>query len=270
MPVTTPEPSATARRAALQTERDTLAAHLESVRAKRDALTPSHPEWRRLSAELRSVEAELGDYSAAIAALGDEVQAQMRETAHAHRVERHRAAMQAAEQADAIPHAIDKALSEIVRLVSGYLAWAPNAAAAGGVDPNPVRLNDLVPTREAVAEIIMARLVAGGVFDRDQMPQRYEDDPIFQDELRRAGLAWPGHQIRPAIELAAEGSVLRDVHMPFRRTLATADPERQRREQDYLAEIARQRAAHEAEEAQKPRVIGPQPAPLVRTVAPLA
>lgn len=71
------------------------------VRAKRDALAPSHPEWRRLSAELRSVEAELGDYGAAIAALGDEVQAEMRETAHAHRVAQHAQAMQAAEQADA-------------------------------------------------------------------------------------------------------------------------------------------------------------------------
>ncbi len=267
MSMTTPEPSATARRAALQTERDTLAAHLESIRAKRDALTPSHPEWRRLSAELRSVEAELGDYGAAIAALGDEVQAEMREAAHAHRVERHREAVQAAEQADALAADVDRLLSNLCARVLHYVEWAPRCAAAGGVEPHPFRLGETIPTMDHVRDVILGKLVAAGILDRDLLPPIYEDHVACHNDLRIAGMLFPGTPMRTPLELAAEASISRDVHGAFKRAIAGAAPDRQRREQEHLADLARQRAEREAEEIAKPRTIGAPPLPIVHSPA---
>lgn len=267
MPVTTtPEPSATARRAALQTERDTLAAHLDSVRARRDALAPSHPEWRRLSAELRSVEAELGDYGAAIAALGDEVQAEMREAAHAHRVAQHAQAMQAAEQADALAAEMDRLLSSLCARVPHYIEWSGRCAAAGGVEPHPYRLGETVPTMDHIRDVILARLVAAGILDMEFMPAHIADAPAVFDDLRAARMTFPNQRQPQPMELAANASVLRDVHGAFKRSIAGAAPDRQRREQEHLAELSRQRAEREAADLTKPRVSLPPPLPYTRTV----
>lgn len=269
MPLNTP-PKLTAaeRRAALIAERDALAAHRDAVQAKRDAASPSHPDWRRANKELREVADELDGYAAAIAAIGEEVLVETREAHHAHAVAQHARAVEAAEKATVIPARMDKLVSELCSLYANYAEWWQRCAAAAKVDPNPLRLDARMPTREAMAEVVLARLVAAGILDRDHLPQRFEDDPIARDELRRAGLAWPGHTIRSSLELAAEASFVRDVHEPFKRAIAEAAPDRVRREREYLAEIARERAAREAAELAKPIRKEPAPAPLVHTIAP--
>jgi len=260
---TSPKLTAAERREALIAERDALAAHLETVKAARDALSPSDPAWRRKAAEMRDVAEELDGYAAAIAALAPEVEAETREAHHSARVAVHARATRAAEEATFLPAGMDKLLSQFCAFYANYAEWWPRAAAVAGVDPNPLRLDARMPSREAIAEVVLARLVNAGILDRDYLPQRFEDDPIARDELRRAGLAWPGHTIRSPMELAAEASFVRDVHGPFRRAIAAAAPDRVRREKEYLAEIARERAARDAEAATKPLPKLPAPPPAV-------
>jgi hypothetical protein len=211
---------------------------------------------------------ELVGYAAAIAAIGPEVQAETREAQHAHAVAEHTRAMQAVEQATWMPARMDRLVSEFCALHANYAEWWPRCATVANVDPNPLHLNARMPTREAFAEVLLARLVVAGVLDREYLPQRFEDEPIFRDELRRAGLAWPGDTPRSPLEWAAEASFVRDVHAPFVAAIRAADPARQQREQARVAEIARQRAEREAAELAKPRVVGPQPEPIVHTIAP--
>lgn len=265
---TTPKLTAAERRAALIAERDALAAHRDAVQSKRDSLPPSDPGWRRANKELREVADELDGYAAAIAALAPEIEAETREAHHARAVADHARAVEAAEKATILPARMDKLVSELCALYANYAEWWPRCASAANVDPNPLRLDARMPTREAMAEVVLARLVGAGILDRDHLPQRFEDDPIARDELRRAGLAWPGHTIRSSLELAAEASFVRDVHEPFKRAIAEAAPDRRRREREYLAEIARERAAREAAELAKPLPKLPAPAPVVHTISP--
>ncbi len=248
---TSPKLTAAERRAALETEKATLAAHLESVRAKRDSLPPSDPGWRRANAEMRDVSDELEGYAAAIAALAPEVEAEHREAHHSARVAAHARAMQAAEDAGAIPARMDRAVSELCRLVPAYLEWAGRCASAGGVEPHPYRLGENIPDLAAMRDVILARLVEAGILDTEFMPQHIADAPATFNDLRMAGMTFPGAEVPDPMKLAA-GASFAAVHAGFKRTLASAAPDRQRREKEHLAEIGRQRAAREAEAATKP------------------
>lgn len=264
--VTTPKPSAAEQRAALRGEKATLAAHLEAVRARRDALSPSHPDWRRANAEMRDIADELRGYDDAIAALAPEVEAEMREAGHAARVAAHRAATEAAEKASVVPARMDRLLTELCGLVPGYLEWVPGVANAAGIEPNPYRLGEVVPELEHVRTIIVARLVAAGILDREHLPTLYEDAPALFEDLRAAGMAPPGQRPPHPLEMAARARVA-GVHEAFKRAIASADPDRQRREAERLAEVARQRAEREAAEATKPRRMGDAPPPIVHAPA---
>jgi hypothetical protein len=192
----------------------------------------------------------------------------MREAAHEHRVAQHARAMHAATQADAIPAEIDSLLSRLCVVVPHYVAWAPRCAAAGGVEPHPFRLGETIPTMDHVRDVILARLVAAGILDMEFMPPNIADAPAVFDDLRAARMTFPNqHQPQP-MELAANASVLGDVHVPFKRALSNAAPGRLLREQEHLAALARQRAEREAEEMAKPRTIGAPPPPIVHTVGP--
>ena len=195
------------------------------------------------------------------------MEAEHRAAVHSLRVERHRQAMQAAEEATIIPAEMDRAVSRFCKLFKHYAEWWPRAAAVAGVDPNPLRLDARMPSREAIAEIVLGKLVAAGVLDMEHLPQRFADEPIFRDELRRAGLAWPGHTIRSPMELAAEASFVRDVHAPFKAAIRNADPDLQKRRADHAAELSRQRAEREAAEMTKPRRKEPAPQPMVHSPA---
>lgn len=260
--VTTPKPSAAERRAALERDKAALATHLATVRAERDSLPPSDPTWRRKNAEMRDVADELAGYDDAIAALAPEVEAEIREAGHAARVARHHAATEAAKKADAIPARIDHHLSTMIALVGQYLEWVPRCASAAGVEPHPYRLNEVVPEMEHVCTIILARLVAAGILDREHLPALYEDAPSTFEDLRAAGMASPGQRPPHPLEMAARARVA-GVHEAFKRAIAAADPDRQRREAERLADIARQRAEREAAEAAQPRRIGDNPPPIV-------
>lgn len=259
---TSPKAPAAERRAALIAERDTLAAHLETVKAKRDSLSPSDPGWRRANAEMRDVADELDGYAAAIAALAPEVEAETRETQHAARVAQHARAMQAAQDAGAIPARMDRVLSELCRLVPAYLEWAGRCAVAGGVEPHPYRLGETVPNMDHVRDVILARLVAAGILDPDFMPQHIADAPAAFNDARVAGMTWPGQAPPDPMGMAA-GASFAALHAGFRQALASAAPDRQRREAEHLAELSRQRAEREAAEMSKPLPKLPAPPPAV-------
>lgn len=248
---TTPKPTAAERRAVLIAERDALAAHRDAVQAKRDAASPSHPDWRRANKELREVVDELDGYAAAIAALAPEVEAETREAHHAARVAAHARAMQAAKDADATPAAMDRALFELCRLVPAYLAWAGRCAAAGGVEPHPYRLGENIPDLDAMRDVILARLVAAAIMEPDHMPYRIADAPAAFNDARAAGVTFPGAEVPDPMKLAA-GASFAALHVGFKRVLASAAPDRQRREASHLAELSRQRAEREAAALAKP------------------
>ena len=256
---TTPKLSAAERRAALIAERDALATHLESVKAKRDSLPPSDPGWRRANAEMRDVADELDGYAAAIAALAPEVEAETREAHHSARVAAHARAMQAAEDAAAIPARMDRALSELCRLVPAYLEWAGRCASAGGVEPHPYRLGENIPDLDAMRDVILARLVAAAIMDPEHMPYHIADAPAAFNDARAAGVTFPGAEVPDPMKLAA-GASFAALHAGFKRALASAAPDRQRREASHLAELSRQRAEREAAELAKP--LPKLPAPL--------
>lgn len=270
MPLTiTPKPpSAAERKAALEAERDTLAAHLATVKAKRDAMSPSAPEWRRLNAEARDIADELRGYADAIAAITPEVHAEAREAGHAARVAQHARAMEAAEDANPIPARMDRVLSELCRLAPAYLAWVPDCAAAAGVEPNPYRLGETVPNMDHVRDVILARLVAAGILDPEFMPQHIADAPAAFNDARMAGMTFPGEETPDPMKLAA-GASFAALHVGFKRAIASADPDKQRRETERLAALSAMRAEREAAEAQKPRTMGAPPTPFTHTVAPL-
>lgn len=219
---------------------------------------------RRKIAEMR---ADLDDAQAQKAKLAPAVREEHAAERHAHAVAEHKRAMLAAEQATWMPASMDKVVAEFCKLHATYAEWWPRCAAVAGVNPNPLHLNARMPTREAFAEVLLAKLVAAGVLDMEHLPQRYQDEPIFRDELRRAGLAWPGDTPRTPLEWAAEASFVRDVHMPFVAAVRAADPDRQQREQARVAEIARQRAEREAAEMTKPLRKEPAPEPMVHSPA---
>jgi hypothetical protein len=265
---TSPKLSAAERRAALESEKAALAAHLETVKAARDALSPSDPAWRRKTAEMRDVADELDGYAAAIAAIGAEVERETREAHHSARVAAHARAMAAATDADAIPARMDRIMSELCRLVPAYLEWAGRCASAGGVEPHPYRLGETVPNMDHVRDVILARMVAAGILDTEFMPQHIVDAPAAFNDARIAGATWPGQAPPDPMQMAASASFAA-VHAGFKRALASAAPDRQRHEAARLAEIARQRAAREAEAATKPLPKLPAPPPAVHTVAPV-
>ncbi|MBP0463301.1 hypothetical protein J5Y09_05215 [Roseomonas sp. PWR1] len=264
----TPKLTAAERRAALIAERDALAAHLETVKAARDALSPSDPAWRRKAAEMRDVAEELDGYAAAIAALAPEVEAETREAHHSARVAQHARAMTAASDADAIPARMDRIMSELCRLVPAYLEWAGRCASAGGVEPHPYRLGETVPNIDHVRDVFLARLVAAGILDTEFMPQHIVDAPAAFNDARIAGATWPGQAPPDPMQMAASAS-FSAIHAGFKRALASAAPDRQRREVEHLNEMARQRAAREAAELSKPLPKLPAPPPAVHTVAPV-
>lgn len=263
-------PSAAQQRATLEHDRAALAAHLDAVRGRRDALSPASPEWRHLSAEIRKTEAELGDYDEGIAFLAAKAEAEQDAERHAARVALHRRVLaQAQSEASAIPRDIDHALSKITALVPAYLEWVQRAATAAGVDPHPFRLGETVPTVEHMRDVILARLVAGGILGMEFMPARFADAPATHEDLRRAGLLYPGQQMKQPVELAAEARVLRDVHGAFVRAILNADPESRHAERERIARQDEARRQREEVEAQQPRRMNPAPAPLTyRAVIP--
>jgi hypothetical protein len=259
-----PSPKLTAaeRRAALIAERDALAAHLETVKAKRDSLPPSDPGWRRANAEMRDVADELDGYAAAISALAPEVETETREAHHAARVAQHARAMEAADLADAMVAAADRHLSAACRMVRAYMAWVPDCAAAGGVEPHPYRLGETVPDVQHFRDVFLARLVAAGILDTEFMPQHIVDAPAAFNDARIAGATWPGQAPPDPMQMAASASFAA-IHAGFKRALASAAPDRQRREVEHLNEMARQRAARDAEAATRPLPKLPAPPPAV-------
>jgi hypothetical protein len=259
---TSPKLSAAERRAALISERDALAVHLESVKAKRDSVTPSDPAWRRAAAEMRDISDELDGYAAAIAALAPEIEAETREAQHNARVVAHARAMQAAGDADAIPARMDRIMSELCRLVPAYLEWAGRCASAGGVEPHPYRLGETVPSMDHVRDVVLARMVAAGILDTEFMPQHIADAPAAFNDARAAGMTWKGQAPPDPMQMAASASFAA-IHAGFKRALASAAPDRQRREMEHLNEMARQRAARDAEAATKPLPKLPAPPPAV-------
>jgi len=196
------------------------------------------------------------------------VHAEAREAGHAARVALHRQAMEAAEKGDAVAAAVDRHLSGLCRLAPAYAGWVPNCAAAAGVEPHPYRLGETVPTMDHVRDVILARLVAAGILDPEFMPQHIVDAPAAFNDARAAGMTFPGQEAPDPMKLAA-GASFAALHAGFKRAIASADPDKQRREQEYLAELSRQRAEREAAEAQKPRTIGAPPPPIVHVVPPL-
>jgi len=220
---------------------------------------------RRRIAEMK---ADLDDAQAQKAKLGPVLLAETREAHHSARVAQHARAMQAADDAAAIPARMDRALSELCRLVPAYLEWAGRCAAAGGVEPHPYRLGENIPDLDAMRDVILARLVAAAIMDPEHMPFHIADAPAAFNDARAAGVTFPGAEVPDPMKLAASASFA-GLHAAFKRALASAAPDRQRREATHLAELSRQRAAREAAELSKPLPKLPTPPPAVHTVAPV-
>ena len=214
---------------------------------------------RRRIAEMK---ADLDDARAQKAKLAPAVQAERDAEMHAARIAQHARAMQAAEDADAIPARMDRIMSELCRLVPAYLEWVGRCASAGGVEPHPYRLGETVPNMNHVRDVVLARLVAATIMDPEFMPQHIADAPAAFNDARAAGATWPGQAPPDPMQMAA-GASFAAVHAGFKRALASAAPDRKRREQQHLAELSRQRAAREAEAATKPLPKLPAPPPAV-------
>jgi len=256
-------PTAAEQHAALLRDKVALGTHLENTKAKRDSLSPSDPAWRKTNAETRDLADELTGYAAAIAELVPKVDAERSEVAHARRVEWHREAMQAADQADFIPSEIDRLLSRLCVLVPHYLEWTGRCALAGGVETHPYSLGETFPSLDSVRDVILGRLVAGGIMGRDFLPALFEAAPACFEDARAAGMTFPGQSPQQPLELAAAASVFRDVHGGFKKTIRAADPDRLRREQENIARDHVARMEREAAEAQKPRRVETTPPPVV-------
>lgn len=259
--------SARERMAECDTVLAVIGERLAEAEAELAGFTLRDPKRHTLRRRIGEMRADLEDAQAERARLAPAVQEERAADMFAARVAQHAQAMQAAEQADAIAARMDRALAEIVRVAPAYLEWAGRCAAAAGVDPHPYRLGETVPTMDHLRDVILAKLVAGGIVDRDFLPAIYEDHVACHNDLRISGLLFPGTPMRTPLELAAEASISRDVHGAFKRAIAGAAPDRQRREQEHLAELSRQRAEREAEEMAKPRTIGAPPLPIMHSPA---
>jgi hypothetical protein len=228
-----------------------IAERLAEAEAELASLSLRDPKRHTLRRRIAEMKADMEDAQAQKAKLAPAVQEEQAAEMHAFRVARHGQAMEAAEKADALARAVDVHLTKAIAHVRAYLDWVPNAAAAAGVEPHPYRLGETVPNMDHVRDVILARLVAGGILDMEFMPALYADAPAVFEDARVAGLTFPGQRVQSAVELAARATVL-GVHHAFRRAIASADPDRQRREAERLAEVARQRAERERSEATKP------------------
>lgn len=206
-----------------------------------------HTLRRRIS-EMR---ADLDDAHAQKVKLAPAVQEERAAERHAAHVAQHARAMQAAKDADAIPAHMDRLMSELCRLVPAYLEWAGRCAAAGGVEPHPYRLGETIPNMDHMRDVILARLVAAAIMDPEFMPQHIADAPAAFNDARIAGMTWPGQTTPDPMTLAAKASFAA-VHVGFKRAVAGAAPDRQKREAERLAELSRQRAEREAAELARP------------------
>lgn len=269
MPVTTTPPNPAEQHAALLRDKAALGAHLETTKAKRDSLSPSDPAWRKANAEMRDFADELTGYDAAIAELAPKVAAEREAAFHSARVLRHREVVAAADATDPAPARMDRALNELVTILPAWLDWVQRAADAGNVERNSYRIADVVPEMRHAADVILGKLVAAGILPDDLMPAQFNDTVALHNELRIAGLLWPGTPMRTPTEAAAAAS-FSALHAGFKNSIRSADPDAARRDAERTARDHAARIERETELASKPRVIGPQPVPLVRTVAPLA
>ncbi len=260
--------SARERMAECDTVLAVIGERLAEAEAELAGLTLRDPKRHTIRRRISEMKADLEDAQAQKTKLGPVLLAETREAQHNARVAAHARAMQAAEDADAIPARMDRIMSELCRLVPAYLEWAARCASAGGVEPHPYRLGETVPNANHVRDVLLARMVAAGILDTEFMPQHITDAPAAFNDARAAGATWPGQAPPDPMKLAA-GTSFAAVHAGFKRALASAAPDHQRREQQYLAELSRQRAAREAEAATKPLPKLPAPPPAVHTVAPV-
>lgn len=264
MPVTTTPPTAAEQHAALLRDKAALGAHLENTKAKRDSLSPSDPAWRKANAEMRDLADELAGYDAAIAELAPKVDAEREAAFHSARVVRHREVVAAADATDPVPARLDRALNELVTILPAWLEWVQRAADAGDVERNSYRIADLVPEMRHVQDVILGRLCAAGILDDDMMPAQFNDTVALHNELRIAGLLWPGTPMRTPSEAAAAAS-FSVLHAGFKNAIRSADPDAARRDAEHIARDHAARIEREAELATKPRVLGRQPDPIVHT-----
>jgi hypothetical protein len=235
---------------------------LAEAEAELAGLSLRDPKRHTLRRRIAEMKADLDDAQAQKAKLGPILLAETREAQHNARVVAHARAMQAAGDADAIPARMDRIMSELCRLVPAYLEWAGRCASAGGVEPHPYRLGETVPSMDHVRDVVLARMVAAGILDTEFMPQHIVDAPAAFNDARAAGMTWKGQAPPDPMQMAASASFAA-VHAGFKRALASAAPDRQRREASHLAELSRQRAAREAEAATKPLPKLPAPPPAV-------
>jgi hypothetical protein len=115
-------------------------------------------------------------------------------------------------------------------------------------------------------EVILGRLCAAGILDDDMMPAQFNDTVALHNELRIAGLLWPGTPMRKPSEAAAAAS-FSALHAGFKNAIRSADPDAARKDAERTARDHAARIEREAELATKPRVIGPQPDPIVHSPA---
>lgn len=266
MPVTTTPPTAAEQHAALLRDKAALGAHLENTKAKRDSLSPSDPAWRKANAEMRDLADELTGYDAAIAELAPKVAAEREAAFHSARVLRHREVAAAADATDPAPARMDRALNELVTILPAWLDWVQRAADAGNVERNSYRIADVVPEMRHAADVILGKLVAAGILPDELMPAQFNDTVALHNELRIAGLLWPGTPMRKPSEAAAAAS-FSALHAGFKNAIRSADPDAARRDAERTARDHAARIEREAELASKPRVMGPQPDPIVHSPA---
>lgn len=238
-----------------------IAERLAEAEAELAGLSLRDPKRHTLRRRIGEMKADMEDAQAQKANLAPAVQEEQAAEMHALRVARHHAAAEAAEKVGALAAAIDGDLAKMIARILAYLDWVPKAATAAGVEPHPYRLGETTPNMDHIRDVILARLVAAGILDREHLPALYEDAPALFEDLRAAGMVHPGQRPPNSLEMAARARVA-GVHEAFKRAIASADPDRQRREAESLAAIARQRAEREAAEMSKPLPKLPAPPPL--------
>lgn len=262
-------PSARERMAECDETLGVIRERLAEAEAELAAMSIKDPKRHTLRRNIAAMRADIEDAQAQRAALVPAAKAEREVELHAARVAHHAAILQATEAAVRIPELVDSWLSDICRTLPAYLNACEEAGAAAGVNPNPFRLDEGIPTRAAIADIVLGRLVAAGVLGMEHLPQRFQDEPIFRDELRRAGLLPRGQVVGSPIDIAATASLARDVHGPFLATIRNASPERQKQHTAEAAALSQLRAEREAADMAAPARREPSQPPRVHAAPPI-
>jgi hypothetical protein len=241
-------PSARARVLECEEAIGVIAERLAEAETELAGMGLRDPKRHTLRRRIAEMKADLDDAQAQKAKLAPAVQAEIREALHAAKVMRWR---------EAVAHlpafldegaAIDVATAKLLGMIAAYVRRADALVSHAGITVQPHHLLQPTITIERLSDIIAAKLVLLRGGPMDELPAD------FQCELL------PG--------LAAQAATARGEAKRLAELILDNNPDALLADRQRVELLDAERRRREAAEAQKPRVIGPQPDPMVFTVGP--